>query len=84
MPRVSFPAKVRAKIYWVYALLGVALGATQVGFATANAGQPVWLTVSLAVFAFLGTALGLTAASNTNLDEDGRSNPDAVPPEHAL
>lgn len=28
-------------------------------------GQPDWLTVTLAVYAFLGTALGFTAAGNT-------------------
>ena len=30
-------------------------------------GQPTWLTVSLSVFAFLGAAFGLTAATNTPL-----------------
>lgn len=55
----------RKAVYAVYAALGVLLGAVQVGFAAAEAGQPVWLTVALAVFAFIGGALGLTAAANT-------------------
>jgi hypothetical protein len=62
---VYIPAKVRGPIYAAYAILGLVLGATQVGFASANAGQPVWLTVALAVFAFVGTGIGYTAASNT-------------------
>lgn len=57
-------AGVRQKVYVTYAVLGICIGATQVGFASANAGQPTWLTVTLAVFAFLGGALGVTAASN--------------------
>lgn len=65
MSTVYIPAKVRGPIYSIYAVLGLALGATQVGYAAANAGQPTALTVCLAVFAFLGTAVGYTAASNT-------------------
>lgn len=57
--------EVRKPIYAIYAILGVLLGATQVAYAAAEAGQPVWLTVALAVFAFVGTALGFTAAANT-------------------
>lgn len=68
---VYIPAKVRGPIYAMYALLGLALGATQVGFSAANAGQPVWLTVALAVFAFVGTGIGYTAASNTPAHPDG-------------
>ena len=65
MPPVALPPAARASIYYGFAVVGVALGATQVGFAAANAGQPTWLTVALAVYAFVGPALGLTAASNT-------------------
>ena len=60
------PPKVRKIAYSIYALLGVGIGATQVGFAAAEAGQPVWLTVSLAVFAFLGGAFGFVAGNNTS------------------
>lgn len=67
-PRVFLPPKVRGPVYTGYGILGVGVGATQVGFAAANAGQPVWLTVVLSVYAFLGGAIGYTAASNTPVD----------------
>lgn len=55
---------VRQGLYLIYALIGVSFGAIQVGLQAAEAGFPVWLKVALSVYAFLGTALGLTAASN--------------------
>ena len=67
--------KARKPIYAVYAIVGLVLGATQVGFSAADAGQPVWLTVALAVFAFVGTALGFTAASNTHPDVEHVDGP---------
>lgn len=63
-PLTALPAKVRKAIYAFYAALGIAFGATQVGYATANVDQPLWLLVAFGVFAYLGTALGLVAASN--------------------
>lgn len=71
------PAETRKKVYAGYATLGVAIGATQVGFTAANTDQPTWLTVTLAVYAYLGTAVGFVAASNTNV------TPPEVPPEEA-
>lgn len=62
---VALPAKARAVLYYVTFIVGLVLGATQVGYAAAEFDQPTWLTVALAVFAFLGSGLGLTAASNT-------------------
>jgi hypothetical protein len=59
-----FGARVRRIIYTVYALAGVVLGAIQVGFAANDAATPAWLKTALAVLAFLGTAIGATAASN--------------------
>lgn len=56
---------IRSKVYAFYAVLGLVLGATQVGFSAAEAGQPVWLTVALAVYAFVGGALGFVAQANT-------------------
>lgn len=64
-PRVFIPPKVRGPVYTAYGIVGVAVGATQVGFASANAGQPTWLTVVLSVYAFLGGAIGYAAATNT-------------------
>jgi hypothetical protein len=65
MSSVYIPASVRGPIYMVFGVLGLGLGAAQVGFAAANSEQPVWLTVALAVYAFLGIGIGYTAASNT-------------------
>lgn len=56
--------KARKTMYVVYGLIGLALGAVQVGFSSANVGQPSWLTISFAVFGFLASGFGLTAASN--------------------
>ena len=78
IPTVALPPKTRATLYLVFSLLGLALGGTQVGYAAANAGQPVWLIVALAVFAFLGTGLGLTAASNTKTGEKDPTVPDEL------
>lgn len=58
------PGHQRKQAYAVFAALGVLIGAIQVGFGAAQAGQPVWLTVALAVYAFLGGAIGATANAN--------------------
>lgn len=58
--------KARKAIYSAYIVAGVAIGATQVGFASVEgAGQPTWLTVALAVYAFLSVPLGSLAVANT-------------------
>lgn len=62
--------KLRRRLYAGYAATALALGATQVGYAAADAGQPTALTVALAVLAFVGTGLGLTAAANTPAPSD--------------
>lgn len=58
--------RARKVVYLVSALIGLALGATQVGYGAASAGQPTWLTVALAVYAFLTAGLGVTSATNVN------------------
>lgn len=65
MNSLNFPPKVRAKLYLVSFLVGIALGAIQVGYQSADAGFPVWLKVALSVYAFLAATLGLQAAANT-------------------
>lgn len=70
MTDILTPA-IRSKAYAVYATVGLLLGATQVGFAAAEAGQPVWLTVALAVYAFVGGALGFVAQANTPVRRPG-------------
>lgn len=59
------PAKVRAIVYTIFGLVGVGVGAAQVGYLAARAEQPVWLIVAESVFAFLGTAFGYTAVTHT-------------------
>lgn len=66
MLKEILPAKWRSVAYAVFAVLGVALGAVQVGFASVQAGQPVWLTAAFPVFAFVGAAFGFTATANVN------------------
>lgn len=61
----NLPAHLRAKLYAAYAVAGVILGAIQTGLAAAESGQPVWLTVALAVYAFLGGSIGYVAQANT-------------------
>ena len=61
----AIPPSVRTKLYLAYSVLGVVLGAVQVGFATVEAPFPPWLKITLAVFVFLGGAIGYTAASHT-------------------
>lgn len=57
------PAQVRKYLYAAYFVIGVVLGALSL------LGKDVgdWLTV----YAYVGTALGLVAASNTNPPEEG-------------
>lgn len=63
------PAAKRRVVYAVFAFLGLALGATQVGYSAAELGQPVWLTVVLAVYTFLAAGVGYTASANTDKQE---------------
>ena len=56
------PASWRKAVYAVYAVIGLVLGAWQV----AQSPAPGWLITALTVYGFVGTALGATAASNTD------------------
>lgn|GEM_PF-3498694 len=64
------PSHYRRRAYKIFGAGSLVLGATQLGYATADAGQPTWLTVALAVWVFLGSGLGLTAAANTTPGDD--------------
>ena len=64
--------RTRLTIYLILAIIGLALGATQVGYASIEAAQPDWLTIGLAVYAFLGGGLGFTAATHTGPREVDR------------
>lgn len=59
------PAQWRKPLYGVFALVSLALGATQVGYSAAGAEQPMWLTVSIAVYGFVAAGVGATAMANT-------------------
>jgi protein-S-isoprenylcysteine O-methyltransferase Ste14 len=73
----SIPAKLRQIIYGAFVTIGVLLGAIQVGNASINNGsQPDWLTAALVVYAYLGTALGFTAAVNVTSESLPRPAPD--------
>ena len=61
----------RKVAYAIFAVLGVALGAAQVGFLAAEAGQPMWLTVALAVYTFVAGAFGFTTARANTPDQRG-------------
>jgi hypothetical protein len=60
----SVPPRVRAWVYAILATAGLVLGSLQVAYLTLGV-QPLWLTVSLAVFAFLVGPGNTMAASNT-------------------
>jgi hypothetical protein len=57
-------ASTRRIIYAVYALGGLALGSIQAGIGAVDTATPDWIKVALAVYAYLGIAIGATAASN--------------------
>lgn len=61
------PPKVRKIIYVAYASIGVALGSIQSGYMAADISSPLWLVISFAVFTYVGTALGIVAATNTTV-----------------
>ena len=56
----------RKLIYTIYVIAGVIIGATQVAFAATASGQPDWLTVALAVLAYLSIPIGGLALVNVN------------------
>jgi hypothetical protein len=60
----AVPEKYRGLFYALFGVVGVALGATAVGFAAAGAALPVWFQVASAVYAFLGGPAALTARAN--------------------
>lgn len=61
----ALPPRARKILYLVFAVLSMASGAFQVGYAAAELSPPVWVTVAVAVLSFLGTSMGWTAYSNT-------------------
>lgn len=58
------PSKYRKIVYALYALTGVVIGSITVAYQAAEAVQPMWLAISIAVYAYLGTAFGSLAGGN--------------------
>lgn len=64
-PLNDYP-EIRKWVYVVFWVVGLGLSGWQVGIGTIpGAHNPTVLNVALGVYAFLGTAIGFTAASNT-------------------
>lgn len=70
--KVITSAKARQAIYGVYVVGIVVLGGIQVGFAATDAGTPVWLSVALAVAAYLGIPVAGLAAVNSGTSAPSR------------
>ena len=60
------PAAWRKRVYVAYAALAGILGLVQVLYSTTGTPQPGWLTVTLAVVAFVGASMGSMAGANVN------------------
>ena len=58
--------KLRRVLYSIYAVVGLITGSVQVAYAAAELGQPVWLTVALAVYAYVGVSFGFAAATKVS------------------
>lgn len=67
-PLTAMPPKVRSAVYWVYAVVGIAFGALQVYQVETLWGES--LVKIMAVYAYLGTALAITAGSNMPSAQD--------------
>lgn len=65
-PLVDRP-DLRKKVYSAFFLIGLVLGAFQVGYASLD-NSAEWLKPALAVYAFLGAGVGYTASKNTDVE----------------
>lgn len=74
-----FGAGPRKALYTTYSLIGLVAGGIQAAYGSIGAGSPDWLKVTLSVYAFLGTAIGATAASNVHLGASPPSGADVRP-----
>lgn len=75
------PSNLRKPVYGAYAAVGVVIGAIDVGYRAAETSQPTWLGVTIAVFLFVGGAIGALASGNTPpIDSDLEA---AFPPDLA-
>lgn len=69
-----FTPAIRKALYALYGAAGLVVGAIQAYCASSDAHQPSWINGATAVLAYVGVALGFTAASNVptpDTDEPG-------------
>lgn len=66
----SIPVTVRQTIYGLYALIIFVIGGIQVWYATSGDVSPDWIESALAVGAYAGIGLGVTAAANAPSNDD--------------
>lgn len=76
VPPVALPPQVRAVLYYLTFLAGLAVITIQSVYLATGQPQPMWLTVALIVNGALSSAFGITAASNTKVPASG---PDVEP-----
>lgn len=64
-PLTLLPARGRQTVYITYGLIVIVVGAVQVGYSSVEGlAQPTWLTIALAVTAYLGLPVSALAATN--------------------
>jgi len=63
------PATQRAKVYIVFAVIAAGFGTVQVVYLTTSTPQPMWLTVALALIAYVGTSMGALAKANVPMQD---------------
>jgi hypothetical protein len=68
-PLADYPG-IRKAGYTLLWTIGIALGAISVGYGSTDNSTPDWLKAALAVYAFLGGALGFTASQHTPVSDD--------------
>lgn len=67
------PDTARKYFYAIFALVGVVLGAWKIADPSAT-----WVETALAVYAFVGTAFGATAASNVHVGKNPGGDADSA------
>lgn len=74
------PAGARKPVYVAYGLTALALGALQAAYLAVHVPQPDWLTATWAAVGVIGSALGFTAAGNTDTTRTPPASPMPAPP----
>lgn len=64
-PFTLLDAKARKVVYATYGTIALLVACIDVGYASASAADPTWLTVAQDVLAYLAAPVGVLAASNT-------------------